>query len=39
MNPVTKIASALRAVTNHPLNHYRKSKVVAEYGFIQLQRD
>ena len=35
MNPIVKIATALRFVANHPLNRNRKFKAVAEYGFIQ----
>jgi FkbM family methyltransferase len=35
MNPIAKIASALRVIANHPLNRRRKFKAVMEYGFIQ----
>ena len=35
MNFITKIAGALRAVANHPLNRQRKFKAILEYGFIQ----
>ncbi|MGH7994543.1 MAG: FkbM family methyltransferase, partial [Limisphaerales bacterium] len=36
MNPVAKIASALRVIARHPLNRRRKFKAVMEYGFIQV---
>jgi FkbM family methyltransferase len=36
MNPITKIASALQAVANHPVNRQRKFKAVLEYGFVQV---
>ncbi len=36
MNPITKIAGALRAAANHPVNRHRKFKAVLEYGFVQI---
>jgi FkbM family methyltransferase len=36
MNPIVKIATALRSAANHPLNRDRKFRAVAEYGFIQI---
>ena len=36
MNPITKVASALRYVANHPVNRHRKFRAVAEWGFIQM---
>lgn len=36
MNPIVKIAGALKFVANHPLNRDRKCRAVAEYGFLQI---
>jgi FkbM family methyltransferase len=36
MNPIVKIAGALRFVANHPVNRGRKFRAVAEYGFLQV---
>ncbi len=36
MNPISKIAGALRVIARHPLNRRRKFKAVMEYGFIQV---
>ena len=36
MNPVVKIAGALKFVANHPLNRDRKFRAVAEYGFLKI---
>ena len=36
MNPIVKIATALKFVADHPVNRGRKFRAVAEYGFIQI---
>jgi FkbM family methyltransferase len=36
MNPVSKVAGALRSIAAHPVNRNRKFKAVMEYGFIQV---
>ncbi len=36
MNPIVKIAGALKFVANHPVNRGRKFRAVAEYGFLQI---
>jgi FkbM family methyltransferase len=36
MNPISKIAGALRAAASHPVNRHRKFKAVLEYGFVQI---
>jgi len=36
MNPITKVASTLCYVANHPLNRHRKLRAAAEWGFIQI---
>lgn len=36
MNPITKIAGALRAAAKHPVNRHRKFRAVLEYGFVQI---
>jgi FkbM family methyltransferase len=36
MNPISKVAEALRTVSNHPINRRRRLKAVLEYGVIQV---